>query len=70
MAGNLKTNMVSSSVLLSQGDVPIKLLRVQMSSQYEQQYDNQAQIIFIITVLMQDRISMVCDAVGGRLDFK
>lgn len=43
---------------------------MQMSSQYEQQYDNQAQIIFIITVLMQDRISMVCDAVGGRLDFK
>lgn len=28
--------MVNSSVLLSQGDVPIKLLRAQMSSQCEQ----------------------------------
>lgn len=62
--------MVSSSVLLPQGDVPIKLLRVQMSSQFEQLQDNLPQIIFITTVLMQDRISMVCDTVGGRLDFK
>lgn len=62
--------MVSSSILLPQGDVPIKLLRVQMSSQFEQLQDNLPQIIFITTVLMQDRISMVCDTVGGRLDFK
>lgn len=62
--------MVSSSVLLPKGDVPIKLLRVQMSSQFEQLQDNLPQIIFITTVLMHDRISMVCDTVGGRLDFK
>lgn len=62
--------MVSSSVLLPQGDVPIKLIRVQMSSQFEQLQDNLPQIIFITTVLMYDRISMVCDTVGGRLDFK
>lgn len=41
-----------------------------MTSQCEQLQEKQPQIIFTITVHKQERISMVCDTVGGRLDFK
>lgn len=41
-----------------------------MTSQCEQRQEKQPQIIFIMTVPMQERISMLCATVGGRLDFK